>query len=92
MIIRILGEGQWDVPASELAALNVLDSELEAAVHGGDDSGFAQALPRLLTKVRECGARLPDEQITTSEVILPPGIASIEDVAALLSSDGLIPG
>ncbi|HEV7207344.1 MAG TPA: hypothetical protein VGN54_01250 [Mycobacteriales bacterium] len=92
MIIRILGEGQWEVPADELAALNHLDSELEAAVHAGDDAGFAQALPRLLAEVRASGTRLPDEQIATSEVILPPVTATIEEVAALLSGDGLIPG
>lgn len=92
MIIRILGEGQWDVPDSELHALNVLDEELEAVVHNRDAYGFTRALPQLLNRVRDCGVRVPPERIVPSTVILPPATANLDEVAVLLADDGLIPG
>lgn len=92
MIIRILGEGQFDVPASELAALNALDEALDTCVHQRDEYGLSRALPALLTKVRECGTPLPPQALVPSEVILPPADATLDEVAVLLSDDGLIPG
>ncbi len=55
MIIRILTEGQFDVPDSEIEGLNVLDEKLEAAIQSGDEVAFKAALAELLSKVREVG-------------------------------------
>ena len=43
MIVRILGEGQWDVTDDHLVELNKLDDELEKAVETGDEQVFASA-------------------------------------------------
>ncbi len=41
VIIRILGEGQYDVADHALDRLNELDTALEAAVEAGDEAAFA---------------------------------------------------
>jgi hypothetical protein len=92
MIVRILGEGQWDVADEEVTALNELDAEVESAVDGGDRTTFSQSLDALLAAVRTVGVPLPDESLVDSDLILPPSDATLEEVRELLNDDGLIPG
>jgi hypothetical protein len=92
MIVRILGEGQWDVADSHIDALNALDTRIETAVAEGDDDGFAIGLQELLQAIRTAGHRLPDDSLVDSSLILPPADSTIEEVRALLGDEGLIPG
>jgi hypothetical protein len=92
MIVRILGEGQWDVSEEHLAKLNQLDDEVEAAVENGDQVTFSHSLDALLEAVRTHGNRLPDDVLHDSDLILPPADATLEEVRDLLSDEGLIPG
>ncbi|HSF26275.1 MAG TPA: hypothetical protein VLC50_02030 [Actinomycetes bacterium] len=92
MIVRIMGEGQYDVPGDALDDLNGLDSALEQALQTEQEAGFRAALVALLERVRAVGVRLPDESLEPSDAILPDGDASIEDVRELLGEEGLIPG
>jgi hypothetical protein len=92
MIVRILGEGQVDVPDGEVDALNPLDDELQSAVEAEDDARFKAALAALLDKVRSSGRPLPAEELVSSKLILPSADASLAEVRDLLSGDGLIPG
>jgi hypothetical protein len=94
VIIRILGEGQFDVADQALDRLNELDAALEAAVDAGDEAAFAAALARLLDGVRSVGVAHPVDSLDESDMILPPADATIEQVRAMLdgSEEGLIPG
>lgn len=92
MIVRILGEGQYDVPDGALDRLNELDTALEKAVEAEDESQFRTALAALLDAVRVDGRPHDVAALDSSEVILPPADATIGEVRDLLSEDGLIPG
>jgi hypothetical protein len=92
MIVRILGEGQLDVPESELDGLNDLDDELQKAVEAADEERFKTALDELLAKVRSAGKAVPVDELVSSKLILPNADASLHEVRDLLSGDGLIPG
>jgi PspAA-like protein len=92
VIIRILGEGQYDVADHALDRLNELDATLEAAVEAGDEASFASALTALLDGVRTVGVAHPDDSLDESDLILPYPDATIDQVRQLLSDDGLIPG
>jgi PspA-Associated protein len=92
MIVRILGEGQYDVAETHLDRLNELDGAVEAAVSAGDTVSFRAALGALLDGVRSAGAPHDVEALDESDLILPPADASIDEVRALLDADGLIPG
>ncbi|MGN6250967.1 MAG: PspA-associated protein PspAA [Marmoricola sp.] len=92
MIVRILGEGQLDVADSELDRLNELDGAVQRAVDAGDEAAFSPALAALLDAVRSAGSAVPDDALVESDFILPPSDGTLEEVRALLSDDGLIPG
>ena len=94
MIVRILGEGQWEVPDEALGGLNELDDRVEQAVRQQDQARLTLALAELLDEVRALGSLVPDDQLRDSDLILPDVDSSLSDVEALLaeSSEGLIPG
>ncbi|MGH3448620.1 MAG: PspA-associated protein PspAA [Nocardioidaceae bacterium] len=92
MIIRILSEGQFDVPDTELDALNVLDERLESSVEAADEDKFRRSLDELLAKVRSDGSPVAVDALTPSDLVLPQADASLTEVRELLTDDGLIPG
>jgi hypothetical protein len=94
VIVRILGEGQYDVSDDALDRLNQLDSAVETAVEVGDEEAFGEALGALLDGVRTIGVPHDVESLDESDLILPPADATIEEVRQLLAEtdEGLIPG
>jgi hypothetical protein len=91
MIVRILGEGQWEVGDDILEALNVLDAALEKALESGDEAAFRSGMTGLLDGVRQQGTRLEDDSLEESDFILPPADATIDEVRALMTDEGLVP-
>lgn len=92
MIIRILGEGQYDVADDRVDDLNALDDRLLDAVESDDATAYAPTLRDLLTAVRQLGTPLPETALVVSELVLPAADAELAEVRALLGDDGLIPG
>lgn len=92
MIVRILGEGQLEVPDSAVAELNQLDSALEVAVERNDEAAFGPALAALLAKVRDVGSPTDADDLRPSELIIPQPDATMAEVRKLLTDEGLIPG
>ena len=92
MIVRILGEGQVELPHDVLDHLNNLDDAVEAAVEANDEAAFRAALVILLDAVRQHGRSLPDDALLPSDAILPASDIPLADVRQLLGDEGLIPG
>jgi hypothetical protein len=92
MIVRILSEGQLEVPEGVVAELNELDAAVESAVASNDEFAFNRAMADLVGRVRACGTPVPAHFLVPSEAILPPPDSTIAEVRALLGDDGLIPG
>jgi hypothetical protein len=92
MIVRILGEGQLEVPESAVDELNQLDAALESAVERGDEASFRSALAALLARIREVGSPTEAGDLRPSELIIPQPDATMDDVRRLLTDEGLIPG
>lgn len=91
MIIRILGEGQFDVTDDRIDELNALDDQLLAAVESGDATAFGPALTALLAAVRQLGDPVAPESLVASELVLPEADTDLDRVRAMLSDEGLIP-
>jgi hypothetical protein len=92
MIVRILGEGQLELPESAAEELNRLDAALESAVERSDEAAFRPALAELLAKVRQVGSPTEADDLRPSELIIPQQDASMDEVRKLLTDEGLIPG
>ena len=91
MIVRISGEGQYDLADSESARLNELESAVIAAVDAGSEDDYAQAFSALLGYVRSTGQAVPEDELEGSDVILPPSDTSLAEAAADFTGEGLIP-
>jgi hypothetical protein len=92
MIVRILGEGQLELPDSAADELSKLDAALESAVDRNDEAAFRPALAALLAKVRQVGSPADADDLRPSELIIPRPDASMDEVRKLLTDEGLIPG
>jgi hypothetical protein len=91
VIVRILGEGQYEVGEAAAARLEELDSELEAAVEAGDDAAFKAALSASVEVVRAGGLPVPADSLHTAEIILPSSDADMAEVLKLLT-EGQVDG
>lgn len=91
MIVRIMGEGQYRLPEAVHERVNELDNAVVAAVEKDDEDGFHAAFEEMLDVIRSAGEQLGDDELETSDVIVPPSDTSMAEAAADFSGDGLIP-
>jgi hypothetical protein len=88
MIIRILGDGRYDVPDSELADIENLDKALVDALDGDDSAAFSDALASLIATVRSKGSLIPADDVRTSQQAVPHEGSELAEVKALLEDAG----
>jgi hypothetical protein len=91
MIVRISGEDQYRLEESAHHQLNELDSAVLAAIDASDEEAFKSAFTTLLNFVRTNGSRIGDEEIETSDLILPPDDITLAEAAGEFTGEGLIP-
>ncbi|HEY8408512.1 MAG TPA: hypothetical protein VIK66_11080 [Gaiellaceae bacterium] len=91
MIVRLMGEGQYRVDDSVLESLNELDDEVGRAVEQGDEETLRRLLATMASSVRERGERLPDDDLSASDAIVPPEDLSLDEAKQLFDGEGLIP-
>jgi hypothetical protein len=92
VIVRIAGEGQFRIDEQCVARLNELDQEAVAAVERGDENGFHEVFARMIAIVRSDGTPLGEDELTGSDVIIPPADTSMDEVRDDFTGEGLIPG
>jgi hypothetical protein len=91
VIVRISGEGQFNLPDEDADRLNELDNRAVSAVEQGDETGFKELWSQMLEIVASDGNAVPDEELVESDVILPPRDISFEEAKGEFSGEGLIP-
>ncbi|HKD32404.1 MAG TPA: hypothetical protein VKB73_02920 [Gaiellaceae bacterium] len=91
MIVRLMGEGQFEVDDEVAKGLNDLDEQAGRALEAADEEGFRQLLVRMADAVRKNGARVPDEALEASDAIIPPEDLSLDEARRLFEDEGLIP-
>jgi hypothetical protein len=91
MIVRISGEDQYRLADDDAVRLNELENQVVAIVESGQEDGFADVYRTLLDYVRAQGTRVGDDEIETSEVILPPSDLTFAEAGREFTGEGLIP-
>ena len=91
MIVRIANEGQFKLPDDHAARLNELDNEAVAAAEAKDEAKFNDLWQQMLTLVESDGVEIADDELVSSDVILPPRDISFEEACAEFTGEGLIP-
>jgi PspA-Associated protein len=92
MIVRILGDAQYEVPDAARDHLNLLDDQLRRVVDDEDTPAFRAILAGLQATVRAFGDRIPDSRLTSSDLVFPGPDSRLHDIAALIGDESLIPG
>ncbi len=90
MIIRILGEGQYQVDQSLLDELNVIDNRIVDHVSRGKQKEFREDLGCLISTVERNGKRLDPKEIVKSDIIIPPKDLTLEEARGIFKGCGLI--
>jgi hypothetical protein len=91
VIVRISGEGQYNLPDEDSERLNELDNRAVNAVEQGDETGFKELWSQMLELVASDGNAVPEDELLESDVILPPRDVTFEEAKAEFSGEGLIP-
>jgi hypothetical protein len=91
MIVRLMGEGQYRVDDSLQGRLNELDDAVGAALDANDEIELDRRLDDMFELVKREGEKLPDDDLSTSDAVIPPSDLTLEETRQLLSGEGFIP-
>jgi hypothetical protein len=91
VIVRLSGEGQFELPENDVQRLNELDNRAVSAVEDGDETGFHELWSQMLELVAGNGTALAADELVESDVIMPPRDITFEEARGEFSGDGLIP-
>jgi hypothetical protein len=87
MIVRILGEGRFDVPEADMPAIEQLDAQLTDALDRDDEVEFDSTLIDLIGQVRHTGALLPADDLQTSGLVVPHPGSTLVELKGLLAEE-----
>ena len=91
MIVRLMGEGQFRADDGLRAQLDELDDRAQAAADADDEPELDRALDEMWQLVQTEGERLADDDLSASDVVIPPSDLTLEETKRLFSDEGLIP-
>jgi hypothetical protein len=91
MIVRLMGEGQYRIDDELLSQLNELDNQAQAAMDAQDEPALDDKLDQMWQLVRDRGERLSDDELSPSDLIIPPSDLTLDETRKLFSDEGLIP-
>jgi hypothetical protein len=91
MIVRIMGEGQWRIDDNLRGRLNELDEKALEALRREDEAELDGYLEQMAELVRSQGEPLPADDLSPSDIIIPPPDLTLEETRELFEGEGLIP-
>ena len=91
MIVRVMGEGQYRLEGEAVGRLNELDDRAQEALERDDEGELDRYLEEMAALVRRDGERVPDDDLSPSDAIVPPSDMTLAETKKFLSEQGLIP-
>ena len=92
MIVRILTEGQFNLPGAFIDELNKIDNQLVEVVEKNNETTFTSLLKQMLDLVRENATTVPLDELVESDLVLPNPDISLKEAAEIFTGEGLLPG
>jgi hypothetical protein len=89
MIIRIMGEGQYQASESLCNELNKIDNHIVILVEEGKADEYRKELARLITEIKGKAEPIDPKEIVESDIIVPPGDLSFEEAKAVFKEEGI---
>ena len=91
MIVRILTEGQFNLPGAYVDELNEIDNQLVEVVESDDDEQFPVVLKSMLDLVRQNGTPVPVDELVESDLVLPEPDITLQEAEEIFTGEGLLP-
>jgi hypothetical protein len=91
MIVRLMNEGQYWIDDGLRERLNEIDERAMKALEDNNEEELDMLLQRMWDLVQTEGERVPDAELVSSELLIPPTDLTLEETRQLFSEDGLIP-
>jgi hypothetical protein len=91
VIVRLMGEGQWRIDDGLRERLNELDEKAMEALGRENEAELDGYLAQMAELVRNEGVQLPPEDLSPSDIMIPPPDLSLEETRLLFEGEGLIP-
>jgi hypothetical protein len=91
VIVRLMGEGQFRAGDDLRSRLDELDVAAQAAADADDEPELDRVLDEMWQLVQSSGERLADDDLSASDVVIPPSDLTLEETKRLFSDEGLIP-
>ena len=91
MIVRLMGEGQFEIDSKHLDKMNQIDNNIVKIVVKGDEREFRTEFMKLVDYVRKNGKRIPDNILKPSDIIIPPADVTVKEAQEIFKGDGLVP-
>jgi hypothetical protein len=91
VIARLMGDGQYEIDEALCTRLNELDDKAVAALEANDEEQLDGFLDQMADLVRSEGTRLADDDLSASEIVIPPSDLTLEETRQLFSDHGLVP-
>jgi hypothetical protein len=91
VIVRVMGEGQFRLEGDAVGRLNELDDRAQEALERDDESELDRYLEEMAALVKRDGERLPDDDLSPSDAIVPPSDMTLDETKKFFSEQGLIP-
>jgi len=91
MIVRLMGEGQYELDKKHVDEVNRIDNNIVKIVKKGDETVFKSEFRKLTDYVRNNGKKISDKVIKPSEIIIPPSDLTLDEAKKIFEGNGLFP-
>jgi hypothetical protein len=92
MIIRIIGQGQYQVKSSLFDDLNKIDNQIVEYVQKGNEKAYKKSLAELIGTIVREGETLDHKEIIESDIIVPPSDMTLEEARQVFKGTGIFEG
>jgi hypothetical protein len=91
LIVRILTEGQFNLPGKYIDELNDLDNQIVEVVAEENEAEFDRLLKKMLDLVRDNAEPVPVEELVESDLVLPEPDITLLEAEEIFAGEGLLP-
>jgi hypothetical protein len=91
MIVRLMGEGQYELEKKHVDEVNMIDNNIVKIVNTGNELDFKTEFKKLSDYVRKNGKKISDDVIKPSGIIIPPSDLTLDEAKKIFAGDGLFP-
>jgi hypothetical protein len=90
VIVRISGQGQFELDDSAAKRLDQIDTQLTSAIEANDEESFRRFLKEAIGFVEQSGKPLDPTRVVPSNVIIPPDDITLSEARQFFTDEGLM--